>query len=41
MVKSGKIPPLPARYSSALRSVIKAMLTLNVRPIMSLTARNI
>ncbi|OXC70621.1 hypothetical protein AYX13_00598 [Cryptococcus neoformans] len=29
MVKSGKIPPLPARYSSALRSVIKAMLTLN------------
>ncbi|KIR51410.1 NEK protein kinase [Cryptococcus gattii Ru294] len=29
MVKSGKIPPLPARYSPALRSAIKAMLTLN------------
>ncbi|KIR71884.1 NEK protein kinase [Cryptococcus deuterogattii CA1014] len=29
MVKSGKIPSLPARYSPALRSAIKAMLTLN------------
>ncbi|ODN81535.1 hypothetical protein L202_01955 [Cryptococcus amylolentus CBS 6039] len=29
MVKSGKIPPLPSHYSPALRSVIKAMLTLN------------
>ncbi|WVQ73033.1 hypothetical protein IAR50_002596 [Cryptococcus sp. DSM 104548] len=29
MVKSGKIPPLPPHYSPALRSVIKAMLTLN------------
>ncbi|WWD19593.1 hypothetical protein CI109_104055 [Kwoniella shandongensis] len=29
MVKSGKLPPLPAQYSPALKSVIKAMLTLN------------
>ncbi|KAK8853176.1 hypothetical protein IAR55_003878 [Kwoniella newhampshirensis] len=29
MVKSGKLPPLSAQYSPALKSVIKAMLTLN------------
>ncbi|WVR00242.1 hypothetical protein IAU59_007384 [Kwoniella sp. CBS 9459] len=29
MVKSGKLPALPSQYSLALRSVIKAMLTLN------------
>ncbi|WRT70274.1 uncharacterized protein IL334_007272 [Kwoniella shivajii] len=29
MVKSGKLPSLPAQYSPALKSVIKAMLTLN------------
>ncbi|WVQ84715.1 hypothetical protein IAT38_006872 [Cryptococcus sp. DSM 104549] len=29
MVKSGKLPPLPAQYSPALKSAIKAMLTLN------------
>ncbi|WWC71982.1 uncharacterized protein I206_105941 [Kwoniella pini CBS 10737] len=29
MVKSGKLPALPTQYSPALKSVIKAMLTLN------------
>ncbi|WWC64633.1 uncharacterized protein I303_107244 [Kwoniella dejecticola CBS 10117] len=29
MVKSGKLPSLPAQYSPALKSVVKAMLTLN------------
>lgn len=29
MVRSGKLPALPAQYSSALKNVIKAMLTLN------------
>ncbi|WWC91663.1 uncharacterized protein L201_006609 [Kwoniella dendrophila CBS 6074] len=29
LVKSGKLPALPAQYSPALKSVIKAMLTLN------------
>lgn len=41
MVKSGKIPSLPARYSPALRSAIKAMLTLNVRRPFVLNCRNI
>jgi len=30
LVKSGKIPPLPSQYSSALGRVIRAMLNLNV-----------
>lgn len=31
MVKSGKLPPLPSNISPALKLVIKAMLSLNVR----------
>lgn len=31
MVKSGRLPPLPSHISPALKSVIKAMLNLNVR----------
>jgi hypothetical protein len=30
MVKSGKLPPLPAYISPALKTVVRAMLTLNV-----------
>ena len=31
MVKSGRLPPLPATISPELTQVIRAMLTLNVR----------
>lgn len=30
MVKSGKLPPLPGNISASMRTVIKAMLSLNV-----------